>query len=87
MDSRVRRGLFGHAHLDIHEKHYDPEGLLTVDDFMSAVPVLERLAVKVRKGVYRCAHIFGGFPVHSEVQYSDCIVAVGVFFIELRTTF
>lgn len=47
VDPRVRRGFLGHADLDIHEKHYDPEGLLTIDDLIPAVQALEGLAAKV----------------------------------------
>lgn len=48
VDPRVRRAMLGHADLDIHETHYDPEGLMTVEDFMPVVPVLEALAARVR---------------------------------------
>lgn len=48
VDPRVRRGLLGHADIDVHEQHYDPEGLLTAEDFLPAVPVLVRLAAQTR---------------------------------------
>ena len=47
VDPRVRRGLLGHADLDIHEKHYDPGVLLTIDDLMPALPSLDRLTANV----------------------------------------
>lgn len=47
VDPRVRRGLLGHANIDIHERHYDPEGLLTTEDFLPAAVVLADLARQV----------------------------------------
>lgn len=55
VDPRVRRGLLGHADIDVHEQHYDPEGLLTVEDFLPAVPVLHRLAVQAHNPAVRQA--------------------------------
>lgn len=48
VDPRVRRAILGHTDVDIHERHYDPEALMTIEDFMEAVPVLEALAAKAR---------------------------------------
>ena len=48
VDPRVRRAMLGHADVDVHERHYDPEALMTVEDFMPAVPVLEALAARAR---------------------------------------
>lgn len=47
VEPRVRRALLGHADLDIHERHYDPAGLLTVDDFMPAARALAEFAREV----------------------------------------
>lgn len=48
VDPRVRRAMLGHADVDIHERHYDPEALMTVEDFLEAVPVLEGLTARAR---------------------------------------
>lgn len=48
VDPRVRRAMLGHADADVHEMHYDPEALMTVEDFMQVVPVLEALAARAR---------------------------------------
>lgn len=47
VEPRVRRALLGHADLDIHERHYDPAGLLTVEDFMPAAHALAEFAREV----------------------------------------
>lgn len=47
VEPRVRRAFLGHADLDIHERHYDPAGLLTVDDFMPAARALVEFAREV----------------------------------------
>ena len=44
VDPRVRRRVLGHADLDIHEKHYDPGELLSVEDLMPAATALNMLA-------------------------------------------
>jgi|GEM_PF-2144473 len=48
VDPRIRRAMLGHADLDIHERHYDPEALMTVEDFLEVVPVLEGLTARAR---------------------------------------
>lgn len=48
VDPRVRRAMLGHADVDIHERHYDPEALMTVEDFLEVVPVLEGLTARAR---------------------------------------
>lgn len=47
VDPRVRRGLLGHADIDIHERHYDPVGLITPEDLVPAATVLAAFAGEV----------------------------------------